>query len=137
MKKRINCSPIYLVSLLALLILLAFVFLTFHGFTDITGCWETVVNIVNSPDESTTQSTSNRIHFYFFDDLTGKEIQWVNGIPSERVFSYTIDKDELCIIHESGEEWRFPFKLEKDTLILTQHGFPVTYSKVTEEKTTP
>lgn len=96
----------------------------------IIGGWEAEASIINTVDNVNSDESDNRICLYFNENLTGKEIQIINGERKERIFSYTIVDNVIYIKHEYGDVWEFPYTLDKDTLVLTQHKKDVKYTRI-------
>lgn len=96
----------------------------------IIGGWEAEASIINTVDNANTDEVDNRICLYFNENLTGKEIQIINGESKERFFSYTIVDNVIYIKHESGDVWEFPYTLDQDILVLTQHKKDVKYTRI-------
>ena len=94
----------------------------------IVGAWETDTQIVNS--SLSDKGNSGKIQFYFYEDLTGKEITLSNDKRNQRNFTYVINNNELSITFESGSVWTFPFTLENNKLILIQNHASITYQRI-------
>ena len=93
----------------------------------IVGSWEVEANVIGTVETSST--TESRYILSFMEDHTGKEERVFNGQHDERSFTYTVVDDEIQIEFGSGSVWIFPFRLEGDHLILTQHHQDVIYSR--------
>ncbi len=93
----------------------------------IVGGWETDTQIINS---SSDNSNSGIIQFFFYEELTGKEITSLNDKSNHSNFTYAINNNELTITFESGSVWSFPFNLENNTLVLIQSHTAITYQRI-------
>ena len=92
----------------------------------IVGSWETKAVSVGS---SENHPADNRVIYRFEADLTGKEIQIVNGTSHERDFTYTLSDGILRISFDGGLVWEFPCVLDGSRLILTQNHQDVIYKR--------
>jgi len=94
----------------------------------IAGRWETTVSIlgvgVEEPGKTGTMA------FRFYRDLTGQLIGPAGTDAKPENFTYSLKEDILKIQFSNGETWSFPYKLEGDTLTLTQNHQEITYKKV-------
>ena len=98
--------------------------------SSIVGAWETDTQIINSL--SSDKSTSGRVQFFFYGDLSGKEITYLNDKSNKRNFTYAINNNELTITFESGSVWTFPFTIENNTMVLIQNHASVTYHRIVD-----
>ena len=117
-----------LLFIVALALILGTVLWPSDDTPSIVGGWEIEAPVINP--HSTEEDAPGQVQFYFYDDLTGMEITTSLGKTNQRNFTYQISDDELCITHESGDVWKFPYALKKNTLILTQHSAPITYHRI-------
>lgn len=101
--------------------------ITFSGGDNIIGSWETNVSVLGP--EADEIAPDNRVILHFVENLTGKEVQIVNGETKERAFIYRIEGETLHIEFESGIKWAFPYRLADDQLILTQNHQEIIYQK--------
>lgn len=121
---------IILATCIAVLVLMVSIVIGFinKDAPSIVGGWESDAQIINS--SSSDKSNSGKIQFYFYEDLTGKEITFLHDKNNQRNFTYEINNNELTITFESGSVWNFPYTLENNTLVLIQNHASITYQRI-------
>lgn len=95
--------------------------------TGITGTWETTVNILGVDVEE--QGKTGTIALRFDKDATGQLIPHVDREAEPENFSYCLTESNLEIKFSDGTIWSFPYRLEGDTLTLTQNHCEVPYTR--------
>jgi len=98
------------------------------GGNGIEGTWEAPANVIGDSEQVLPET--GVVRFRFNADLSGKLISSAGIQKQESDFSYAVTEACIEIRHPSGETWRFPYRLEEDTLILTQNGFDIPYTRV-------
>lgn len=120
--------PLLVVISLTLLLGVAF---WFHNPTEsIVGGWEIEASVINP--NSAGENAVGQVQFYFYEDLTGKEIMTAQGNTTQLDFTYQINDDTLCITHKTGAVWNFPYTLKEDVLTLEQNAASIKYHKIKE-----
>ncbi len=127
MKKQ----TIIILSVVAALALILGAILLFGKDTlSVVGAWETEATVINPFTEG--EDAPGKLQFYFYEDLTGKEITIANGHTNERKFTYELADGELTVVYESEEVRKFPYVLEKDMLLLEMNGAAITFNKISD-----
>ena len=127
MKKQ---TIILLSVVVAVIVILGAIFLFHKDTPGIAGAWETETTVLGISAE---EGETGKLQFYFYEDLTGKEVTIANGMHNERVFTYILADGELTFTYESGDVRKFPCTLEKDTMVLEQHHALVTYQRISDK----
>lgn len=129
--KKTKYIYFFLLILAVFVLTVGAVFLLRDDTSSIVGGWETEASVIGL--STVDKDTAGLLQFYFYDDLTGVEIAKSIGITNQREFTYQVSDDELCITYESGTVHRFPYSLDKNTLVLVQNSASITYHKITED----
>jgi len=95
---------------------------------NIIGSWKTDANVIGASGLNPT--AENCYVLSFVADGTGTEKIITNNEENERSFTYTVLEYIIQIEFESGPVWQFPFDLDSDQLILTQHHQEVIYNRI-------
>lgn len=127
--KRILCTLTSITILVALFALLSLIVVEKRQQENpgIIGTWETTVNILGVDVEE--QGKTGTIALRFDKDATGQLIPHVDREAEPENFSYCLTEGNLEIKFSDGTIWSFPYRLEGDTLTLTQNHCEVPYTR--------
>lgn len=128
--KRILCTLMSITILVALFALFSLIVVEKRQQEEpgIIGTWETAVSILGMNVEE--QGKTGTIAYRFDKNATGQLIPHVDREAEPEDFSYCLTESNLEIKFSDGTIWSFPYRLEGDTLTLTQGNFSATYVRV-------
>ena len=121
---------IILSVVVAVVVIIGVIFLFGKSTPSIVGAWETETTVLGICAE---EGETGKLQFYFYEDLTGKEVTIANSMDNEWAFTYSLADGELTLTYKSGDVLKFPCTLEKDTLILKQHNASVIYQRISDK----